>query len=128
MDLQLLYDEYNTLKAKIDKVSELIVLYGGTIPASSTPIVLKSAKLPLSFSSHELANVTWKTRVEKVLQELGKPSTSKELIEYMQAAISDISPEKIHKAVTLYTSKMSRSGEIEVDRNSYPHRYYLKEK
>lgn len=67
MDLQLLYDEYNTLKAKIDKVSELIVLYGGTIPASSTPIVLKSAKLPLSFSSHELANVTWKTRVEKVL-------------------------------------------------------------
>lgn len=114
MKLEDMYKEYFSLKQKLEGLKSLIILYGGTVPDSED----------IDNEPSE-GKGTWKERIIFILTDIMKPATTKDIESYIIEEEGSIS-EKAKKAISLYTSRMAREGEIGVDNTHRPHKYFIK--
>lgn len=133
--LDSLIAEYNELKQKLEKLTELIHVYGGVLPIDD-PVDgrddLRNFK-SMSESDRRLYPLygSWKQKILCILLQLHKPSTAKEIsneiieLESLLNNPSTVNSTQIHNTVTQYTSTMASKGEIGVDSSEYRNKYYL---
>jgi hypothetical protein len=115
--LDILYKEYNSLKAKLDNVKSTIIAYGGIVPDKSVEHVhVKS----------DFEQLTWKEKVKYILKELNKPASVVEITDFIINRYSNMDRNKIHRTITQFTSSMNLKGEIEVEKNTGISKYFLK--
>lgn len=135
--LESLIQEYKDLKVKLDKVADLIQMYGGEIPEVPIPHKgLGPIKTTVSVEGVNYPNNgTWKDKILYVLHGKKEPMTAKEIantLEAIELYISKVhggvtlNTEHILRTVTQYTSSMFKAGEISADDSSFRNKYFLK--
>ncbi len=124
--LDALYKEYNELKQKIDKVSDLIVSYGGKIPTSRPDFILSSQGSYKSTTKVYPDTGTWKEKIMYALEDFNNPATAKMITMRLIQLEPEMSEEHIHNMVTQYTSAMARAGEIMKDDSDFRHKYFIR--
>lgn len=131
--LDSLIEEYNTLKQKLEKLAELIEVYGGTIPTNDVSDSGDDLRKFKSMSESDRRQYplygSWKQKILCVMALLGKPSTAKEIsteiLMLESAFIDNVDPKHVHNMVTQYTSSMTSKAEIGADSSEYRNKYYL---
>lgn len=128
--LESLIQEYKDLKVKLDKVADLILMYGGEIP-HATPNV-SSVETTVGYKGLTYPSQgTWKEKIMFVLKvREGEPITAKEIakiLEVVEGQDGDIKlgTDHILKTVTQYTSSMFKNGEIGADDSGFRNKYFL---
>lgn len=126
--LDALYREYHDLKEKLDKVSELIISYGGAIPDET----IKSIKTDLfgkvidEYPNHG----TWKEKIIYVLKQTKRPLSNREIADFiygLERKYQDLNPSHVSTMVIQYTSNMAATGDVSVDKSSGRYKYSLKQ-
>lgn len=130
--LEALYKEYKSLKEKLDKVSDLIKSYGGTVPE---PLDLQPIggyksveKSPLEGDANYPKDGTWKEKIFFAIKKASTPCDTTFITSTIYKEEPDLDKDHIHKMVTQYASAMGQKGEIEVDNSGFRNKYYLKYK
>jgi hypothetical protein len=115
--LSSLYKEYELLNGRLEKVREMIVLYGGTVNGY---VPGKSSKHADKYPTGGL----WKDRIKFVIKGEGRDMTVREIADTIYKWEPELGRDRIDKAVTQYVWSMSSKNElyaIEVDggKNKY---------
>ena len=121
-----LYKEYNQLYDKLRGVSDLILLYGGTIP--SRPAHQHSEAIIGAMFDDFVKypdDGTWKEKIIFALTEIKVPATVGTLSEIIKKYQPKTEIDKIVTALTQTCSAMAVNGEIHVEKG-YRNKYSLK--
>lgn len=127
--LQNLYKEYKELNVKLEKVKDLILAYGGTIPEDYEPVIKhdnQSITTHLNYSSLK----GWKDKIVHILALYDRPLTVGEIAGYLK----DLEPNKTDKqlstTISQYCSNLSKGEDAiliaESDSSGYRNTYKLK--
>ncbi|MGX5818277.1 hypothetical protein ACWKWU_08790 [Chitinophaga lutea] len=123
--LDALYTEYRMLQEKLDKVSALIISYGGTLPEKRLPWSTIHGSVPPDYS----VEGTWKEKIISAVRDLNIPSTAKEIAMHIvtleQMLGNKPDAKHVTSMVTQYLSNMSIAGEVEVDKTGQRNKYFL---
>ncbi|RQO32023.1 hypothetical protein DBR32_04270 [Taibaiella sp. KBW10] len=135
--LESLIEEYNQLKEKLDKVVELIQMYGGNIPNNyvGTPATIDKNRIGIVSSSNSYPlDGSWRDKIIYVLKlhRVNKPLSARniasEIIHNERSLNTNLEDDneitKYHNMVTQYTSTMGKAGEIGVDATNFRNYYY----
>jgi hypothetical protein len=131
--LESLIGEYKDLKVKLDKVGDLILMYGGEIPDLPHEVTQSRIESKKNYKGEEYpAQGTWKDKILFVLNAKSEPMTAKDIskaIEALEGFImvreAKLDTTHILKTVTQYTSSMAKDGEIGVDNTQFRNKYFL---
>ena len=134
--LQTLYQEYiEFLKQKeiniregeiidtnLSKIEELIRINNGKVPEGSYIKTSLITPVPAPPTEYQLC-FTWEARIRYALKQLNKPSTSKEIAEY----IKSIDPNRANtdKSVELTASKMYNDNILNANKDGVKNYYSL---
>ncbi|MNS96058.1 hypothetical protein D3C72_1303400 [compost metagenome] len=133
--LESLIEEYNQLKEKLDKVAELIKVYGGSIQDNRVGniVSIESDDITIASNIYPL-NGSWKDKILFILKRhrvngvMSARQITSEIINqekiFFESLKNDSEITKYHNMVTQYTSSMGKANEIGVETTSFRNYYY----
>lgn len=101
------------LRFKMDVLYKTIIAYGGEVQRESED------------SIQMRDNMSWKARVLNALTLIGEPASVKEIVRKIKDTGTYTPDNLLQKSITLYTSRMAKNGEINVDNSKRPFKYSL---
>lgn len=137
-----LLSEYCDLSQKLQQISGLILIYGGSLPTlplnslsnetTTMEIPVVPPTKPSTGSTESILEQypllgSWRTKLLYGMRNIGSPyTTAKELAGLILSLEKSDDAEYINRTVGQYLSTLGKSGTINVDKSEFPHKYSLK--